>query len=208
VIPIDSFTGQIVEAALGVTVEGLLAQPVHNRSGMYVFLDLPPGPYNVKIKAEKAGYFDPEIDPFQPGGTASDKRLLIPMMRRPGTLSTGSDATIAAGMLTLGGQPADDAIVEAAVPQDSLVPTPQPPPFATRTDSRGAFALRLRLPEPAVAGDPDIEVTFTFKKGIRERELTRGVRHGAFHSFSEPIALDGPIDLSDPTRYRLIRTGT
>ena len=53
---VDDFTGKSPIGSVEVLLEGLILKPVKNSSGYYLFLDLPGGEYQVRVKSDY--YFD------------------------------------------------------------------------------------------------------------------------------------------------------
>lgn len=192
VVPIDAFTGRIVASAVTANLKGLPNPPIRNRSGMLVFVNLPSQPsYQVNVFSGAAGYFDPGEKMWPvPGDAASanSKRLIVSLFRLP-SAGVDTEATTVAGLVVRGAQPEAGAIVQAILPGDALPPGSAFDPFETRTDERGAFVLRMRVPtDPAGAS---VDVKFRFQQGAFQRKIEHPVEEGRFYSFEKPIDLIG-----------------
>jgi hypothetical protein len=203
VAPVDAFTGRIISSGIEARIEGLSNHPRRNLSGMLVFVNLPSrSRYRVIVSAEKAGYFDPEpldfVPPDDDDPEFAKKRLLdVPLHRLP-SVAVDADATTVAGLLVRVTQPTPGearepvagARVWAELPMSAFPPgTTSPKHFETRTDKRGAFALRLRL--PVDASTAPMSIRFNFQEGADQRDFEASVNEGKFHSFEKPIDLIG-----------------
>lgn len=192
VVPIDAFTGRIVVSSVTARLKNLPDRPIRNLSGMLVFVNLPTQPsYQIEVFPETAGYFDPGEKTWPVPGdltSAKSKRLIVPLFRQP-TAGVDTEATTVAGVVVRGVQPVVGAIIQAILPPTALPPGSNLDPFETRSDGRGAFALRLRLPtDPA---NMVVDVKFRFKQGAFQRDIERLVEEGKFYSFEKPIDLIG-----------------
>lgn len=187
VAPIDAFSGRITEGRLRVEVEGLIARPIRNLSGLRVFVNLPPQPeYRIRIEAGEAGYYDPPVTTFPPSPpTGNEPRLDVYLHRRP-EFPFDPDTTIVFGQLVEG---ADDDPVDGATIRADLPTVPGgTPPFVTQSDANGSFALPLRMPADLLPADL---VTFTFDAPGMNRQFAKFVREGVRNTFIKPIRMDG-----------------
>lgn len=189
VIPIDGFTGRAVGRGVRASIVGHANHPRRNLSGMLVFVDLAEqaGPYEIRVDASEAGYFNETVRFPEAGNSEhAKKRVVVPLLRQPGA-PLESETTYASGEVRLRGVPVADARVTArpAVSIDAPFDAERPT-FHARTNERGAFVIPMRLPEPA-EGEAGTEVLFHFQAGYYERELEKTLVDGAFHSFQQPI---------------------
>ncbi len=189
VVPIDAFTGRIVTSALQVRLKNLPNHPIRNLSGMHVFVNLPNQlTYQVEVFPLKVGYFEPGVKIWPvPNDLESktSKRLIVPLFKKPGT-GVDTDITTVSGVVVRGSQALESVIIRAFPPTNALFPGSISEPFETRSDKRGAFALRLRVPTKS-----DGEVKFKFQYGAFQREIEEPVEEGKFYSFREPIDMIG-----------------
>lgn len=200
VIVLDSFTGQVItdgirihlEKQIGANVRRFPIKPVRNASGMQIYLNrrnqapfgspppIPLPPFQLIIEARDAGYFDPL--PIPVNALPNDRRLVLSLHRSPG-IPLDAGTTSVDGVVVIGPARVENALIRAVFPPVALPPNANPQPFETRTDKRGAFSLRLRLPGAIV--NTRLEVSRNGPPLIFNRNLTEGVAY----------AFDGLIDL-------------
>lgn len=210
VAPMDAFTGLIVPHNVDARIEGLPDRPIRNLSGLLVFLKPKPNEaeptatvpdqekYRIHVSAETAGYFDPELAEFEPPKDDDESdprtrlRLDVPLLRLP-TFPFTEETTLVSGVVVRGEEAVTGARIWAKLPA-GVVPGNVDSPifFETKSYSRGAFALALRL--PAWEDNPDSLVTIVlhvkedghpeFKQEIQVKEHQR-------HVFEEPIDISG-----------------
>ena len=225
---IDSFTGRIVPLDPG-DIElidpgdndangiRLMKRPIRNLSGRVVFtrstrivdgegkdvIEEEKPAYKIKIKAQKAGYFDPPTRLFNPPAPndpdAIAKRKINISLHRLPSFSVPAETTIIAGVLHKLGIPFSGESIFAHLPPEILPPgVGALDPFETKSDERGAFSLALRLPSEARTSEEDMKFVFGNEGGreikipinIKEGERFKAViKEGKRHSFSEPIEL-------------------
>jgi len=186
VAPIDSFSGRVSTRPLVVEIDGMRAVPRRNLSGLWVFLNLPVQPeYKIRINAGMAGYFDPPVTTFPPNpATGNEPRLDVYLHRRP-EFPFDPGTTLVSGQLVVNtDEPVPDGLIRADLP---MVPAGTPP-FVTRTDMNGSFALPLRMPADLLPTDL---VTFTFVAGAMVRNFQKFVREDVRSTFKKPIQMDG-----------------
>ena len=96
------------------------------------------------------------------------------------------DTTLVSGQLVKGVN--DDPVVDVLVEADLPTVPGGTPPFETRTDKNGSFALPLRMPADLLTTDL---VTFTFDRQGFNRSFQKWVREGVRSTFKKPIKMDG-----------------
>jgi len=205
--PIDSFTGTIVKTAVTARIKATDQRARRNLSGMLVFVnlrdpdsdeDLAGTRFEIEVDARDAGYFNEMVDVAHPSEVALDDELLtiVPLFPKPESAFT-NETTLVRGVVLQDGLPVDRATIGAI--ESETEPDPGDPlPFETRSSSRGAFVLPLRLSArtPGQAGVPSARFWFRFGTEDRPaaRQMAKEVTDGKPHRFEKPIDLaDGTV---------------
>ena len=189
VAPFDAFTGSIVRGAEA-SVEGLPDKPVRNRSGLLVFINLPPQPtYAWRLSAGRTSYFDPEGQPLTFDPAVDAMRRPVPLLRRPES-DYPEGTTLVRGVVHRAGI----AVSGASISLDPIEAGATA--FQARSNAVGAFAVPLRLPGLAPTEEVDpVEVRINVADGLGGRLFVRLVRGGRAHRFMAPLDL---ADASQP----------
>jgi len=195
VAPVDAFTGQVVVSGIKVRIKNpkndlyLPDVPVRNLSGMHVFINLERlKKYKIIVDAEEAGYFSEEVEFDTPEDDDPDwktkRRKNVALYKLP-IGDVDFDVTTAAGIIVNGDQKLAGAKIIASLPDTLSIPGAQKlKPFETRSDERGAFALRLRLPDR----ETEVPVKFVFKaESSMDREIEISLKEGKYYRFNRPI---------------------
>ena len=196
IVPTDVYSGRIVtqkiKAAVKVKNIGnyLPTKPRRNLSGLLVFVNLPANTvYEVKVEAQEAGYFDPDIFDFQPlpenSNDAAGRRKVVNLYRKP-DYPFESEITLVSGVVQLNHQPVLDALFEVTT-------NPGSDSFKTKTDQRGAFALALRLPQIDEANNTPASVDFKITHPDGNLQFSKDVFENRRHVFVQPIDLSNPV---------------
>lgn len=203
IAPFDTVSGAVVAHLVSAAIDGLPDRPIRNRSGLLVFVNLPPQQsYTVALSATRAGYFDPPplvcAPPPAAPGNADQRRFGVPLMPRPNFPFAEATALIR-GTVRRGGVPVEGAAITTEpyeVPDpDHAGQTKKTLPFATHTDAGGSFALPLRrLPFEGDEVEAPGQVVLNFADGIGTRNLTKAIVNGKEHVFAAAIDLDGVND--------------
>jgi hypothetical protein len=166
---------------------------VRNLSGALVLLNRPLGEtYTFRIDPTAAGYSGPFLVTFQPA--KGNRRQVVWLASRPDSPFEPA-TTLIRGVVTRAAPNASAAGLEvAAVPGrgDGGGPQDGDPTFTGITDTRGSFAIAVRL-EPPDDGDlaAPVETALTLNRGgTPHRELVVHLGRGREHVFAEALDLD------------------
>jgi hypothetical protein len=171
---------------------------VRNLSGHLVLLNRPrDAQYTFRVDAAAAGYRSPLDVTFNP---SVDGMGFVVWLERLAEFGFESGTTLVRGMVvrTAGdGSPGHPSPVADLTVSVVATQPGQPPLFLTTTDTRGVFALAVRLEFDPGAPDEPVSTTLRFEKaGVPVGALTRLLSHGRTHVFNEPIDLDRNNDPS------------
>ena len=218
VMAVDAFSGRIITRGVRAHIEKQISggykrfpvSPVRNVSGKLVFLNrsnqaplgsppsLPVPPYRIVVDAQEAGYFNPS--PVMVNALPNSRQLLLRLHQRP---DAGLDpaTTSVSGVVVRGAARVYGAMIKsiftAGLPPSALPPNQPPVPFETRSDERGAFSLRMRLP------DTPVDVKFEISDSGQTRDFVRNVTEGIAYAFEDPINLLGTFQNNDPPTVEL-----
>jgi len=190
VIPTDGFTGAVVRGEVRVSIDGVIARPLVNGSGMLVFINLLDQQYQIEVDARGAGYFGPQTVSFTPPAAnlpreqqEAGRRCEVILAPRP-DFPFPSGTTVVRGLVHRDEAPVAGAAISARPDPNSTAD------FVTQTLPNGAFALALRLPPNGLDGaQQPLAVNLRFGDAVGHRVLTRTLRCGRSHSFLAPVDL-------------------
>ena len=198
ITPVDDFTGRIVTRGVSARVPREERMARRSLSGHLVFENLlTPAPLTVEIDAEAAGYFSPEplIFPAPQVHDAPGEANIrvLRLILRPDRVIDGESAVIRGGV-----KRGPDWIAGADVRGrvSGFGPPADTREFNTRTDARGSFALRVRMPVASQSGGgvaipQEFDVALRVREGANEK--TRTVRARELQTVTVNV-----IDLAAP----------
>jgi hypothetical protein len=191
--PVDSFTGGTVRRSVEARIKALGVRARRNLSGLLVFVNLEERPtYDVQIEARAAGFYNVAISVPRPADDVSDAQRLQPVQLQPlPTAPFTHETTLVRGVVVRAGAAISDVRIEGV--EQGLV---DPMVFRSRSDSRGAFVLPLRLAPSNASPDsqPSAAFVFTFKAdGLPDRRLPAKVVDGTAYRFGVPVELQDPV---------------
>ncbi len=215
VIAVDAFNGQVIakgieahiEKQIGGSFKQFPIKPIRNASGMLVFINrknqaplespptLPAPPYRIVVDALEADYFDPPSTMIT--ALPNDKKLVLRLHRRP-SVALDSATTSVSGVIVRGVAQVADVVIKSIYPAAILPPNAQPEPFETRSDERGAFSLRMRLPATSAT------VRFEIGDIGTPRIFDRNIAEGKAYAFDTPIDLQGTNSNNNPLIVALV----
>jgi hypothetical protein len=192
IVPTDAYSGRIVTQKITASLkiknisDTLPIRPRRNLTGLLVFVNLPTNAvYEVKVEAQNAGYFDPDVFDFQPlpdsSTDAGGRRKVVLLFRKP-EFPFENEATLVSGVVQFNHQPAMNALFEVTT-------EPGSESFKTKTDQRGAFTLAMRLPALDEPNNTPVSVEFKITHPDGNRQFNADVLEGRRNIFTQPIEL-------------------